>query len=108
MNWKSLLMIGLVLTAFTATSALAIEGGNARKGKHLFKKNCKSCHNAGGEGGEVTPMSKTMSQWDRYFKKKAADHPGDVFKNLKESDQKDINQFLHDSAKDSPSPATCG
>ena len=108
MNWKSLLMIGLILTAFTATSVLAIDGGNTRKGKHLYKKNCKVCHNAGGEGGELTPMTKTMSQWDRYFKKKTAKHPGNVFKNLKEKDQKDINQFLYDNAADSEHPATCG
>ncbi len=108
MNWKTLLMIGLILAAFTATSVLAIDGGNSRKGKHLFKKNCKSCHDKGGEGGEVTPMSKTMGQWDRYFKKKAKKHPGDVFTELKEKDVKDINQFLYDSAADSPAPSTCG
>ena len=108
MNWKALLMIGLILTAFTVTSAMAVEGGNARKGKHLFKKNCKSCHDAGGEGGELTPMSKTMSQWDRYFKKKAAKHPGDAIKKQNAKNLKDINQFLFNSAADSPSPATCG
>ena len=41
MNWKNLLMIGLILAAFTATSVLAVEGGNSRKGKHLYKKNLK-------------------------------------------------------------------
>ena len=108
MNWKNLLMVGLILAAFTATSVLAIDGGNSRKGKHLYKKNCKVCHNKGGEGGELTPMSKTMAQWDRYFKKKAKKHPGDVFSKTKAKDVKDINQFLYDSAADSPAPATCG
>lgn len=107
MNWKRFLLLGLILI-FTASSALAIEGGNSRKGKHLFKKNCKSCHGAGGEGGEMTPMTKTMSQWDRYFKRDADKHPGDVFKSLSEKDLKDINQFLFDKAADSPSPETCG
>lgn len=107
MNWKKLLLLGLILT-FTASSVMAIEGGNSRKGKYLFKKNCKSCHSAGGEGGEVTPMSKTMSQWDRYFKKKAAKHPGDAINNLSDQDKADINQFLFDKAADSPSPETCG
>lgn len=107
MPWKKLLLLGLIVV-FTASSALAIEGGNQRKGKHLFKKNCKSCHSAGGEGGEITPMSKTMSQWDRFFEKQADKHPGDVFKNTPEKDLKDINQFLFDKAADSPSPETCG
>ncbi len=106
MNWKKVLLASLILTAFCVSSALAIDGGNSRKGKHLFKKNCKSCHDSGGEGGDVTPMSKTMSQWDRFFDK--AKHPGDVLEKLSEKDLKDINQFLFDKAADSPSPETCG
>ena len=43
----------LSLTAFIASSALAAEGGNPRKGKHLYKKNCKSCHSADGAGGAL-------------------------------------------------------
>lgn len=106
MNWKKILLLGLILSAVTATSVLAIEGGNARKGKHLFKKNCKSCHSAGGEGGELTPMSKTMKQWDRFFHK--GKHSGEVINTVSKKDLKDINQFLFDKAADSPSPATCG
>ena len=106
MNWKKLLMIGLILSAFTASNVMAIEGGNSRKGKHLFKKSCKSCHSEGGEGGELTPMSKTMAQWDRFFEK--AEHPGDTLKSMSEKDLQDINQFLYDKAADSPSPETCG
>ncbi|WP_342672702.1 c-type cytochrome [Pelobacter seleniigenes] len=85
---------------------MAVEGGNSRKGKHLFKKNCKSCHDTGGEGGALTPLTKTMGQWDRFFEKQ--DHPGDLFKSMSEKDLKDINQFLYDHAADSPSPETCG
>lgn len=106
MNWKKLLLLALVLSAFTATNLFAVEGGNARKGKHLFKKNCKICHNNGDQGGELTPMSKTMSQWDRFFTK--GKHSGEVLNKLTEKDLKDINQFLFDKAADSPSPATCG
>lgn len=104
--WKRVLLVGLVLSAFCVSSVLAVEGGNDRKGKHLFKKECKSCHSEGGEGGDLTPMSKTMKQWDRFFEKQ--EHPGDIFKTMKEKDMKDINQFLYDKAADSPSPETCG
>jgi len=107
MNLKKVLALVLVLV-FTVSTAMAIEGGNSRKGKALFKKDCKSCHDAGGEGGELTPMAKTMKQWDRYFEKNSADHPADVFKTVSEKDLKDIQQFLYDHAKDSPAPATCG
>ncbi len=104
--WKKVLLIGLILSAFCVSSVLAVDGGNSRKGKHLYKKNCKSCHSAGAEAKDLTPMSKTMKQWDRFFEK--AEHPGDVFKKTSEKDLKDINQFLFDKAADSPSPETCG
>ncbi len=108
MKWKTVVLTTLVLAAFITTSALAVDGGNARKGKHLFKKNCKSCHSAGGEGGEIAPPSKTMAQWDRFFKKAEKKHTGDVFKKVSKRDVKDINQFLYDHAADSPTPETCG
>jgi cytochrome c5 len=45
-----------------------IEGSDS-KGKYYYKKSCKSCHGPKGNGGEVTPVSKTTRQWERYFKK---------------------------------------
>ena len=96
----------LTMAAFIATSALAAEGGNPRKGKHLYKKSCKTCHSNGGEGGEVTPMTKTQSQWDRFFKKKK--HDTTSWEKFSEQDLKDIQQFLFDHAADSPQPQTCG
>ena len=79
---------------------MAAEGGNPRKGKHLFKKTCKTCHAADGAGGEVTPMTKTQAQWDRLFDKKK--HDEDAWKGLSEQDLKDVQQFLYDHAADSP------
>jgi cytochrome c5 len=105
---KSLIksVIFLTLVTFIATSALAADGGNPRKGKHLFKKTCKTCHSSGDVGGAVTPMTKTQSQWDRLFDKKK--HGEEEWKNLSEQDLKDIQQFLFDHAADSPQPQTCG
>lgn len=104
---KTIKCLGLItLATFIATSALAGEGGNPRKGKHLFKKSCKACHSSGGEGGEVTPMTKTQKQWDRIFEKQK--HDAEAWKNLSERDLKDIQQFLYDHAADSPQPQTCG
>jgi cytochrome c5 len=99
-------LLFVTLAAFIATSAFAAEGGNPRKGKHLYKKSCKTCHSSGGEGGEVTPMTKTQAQWDRIFKKKK--HDEEAWNNLSEQDLKDIQQFLYDHAADSPQPQTCG
>lgn len=99
-------LLALAMVAIFTTSVLAVEGGNPRKGKHLYKKSCKTCHSAGDEGGELTPMSKTMKQWDRIFEKKK--HDQEAWKGLSEKDLKDINQFLFDFAADSEQPATCG
>lgn len=96
----------LTLAAFIATSVMAAEGGNPRKGKHLFKKTCKTCHSSGGEGGELTPMSKTQKQWDRVFEKNKHNEKG--WEGLSEQDLKDVQQFLFDHAADSPQPQTCG
>jgi len=105
MKLQKLLILALALT-FTATSALAVEGGNTRKGKYLFKKSCKACHSEGAEGGAVTPLSKTMAQWDRMFKK--SKHDPKAWEGLAEKDLLDINQFLFDHAADSDQPETCG
>jgi len=96
----------LLLVAFTVTSALAVEGGNPKKGKYLFKKNCKTCHTEGAEGGAVTPLSKTMAQWDKFFSDNK--HPEGVWNEFSEKDLLDINQFLFDHAVDSAQPETCG
>ena len=106
MDYRKLIMIGLVLIAFSVTSALAVDGGNPRKGKYLFKKNCKTCHTDGAEGGSVTPLKKTMAQWDIFFKDNK--HPGDAWSGFSETDLLDISQFLFDHAVDSDQPETCG
>jgi len=106
MNLRNLFLIGLLIMAFSVTSALAVEGGNSRKGKYLFKKTCKTCHVDGAEGGQLTPLSKTMSQWDRFFEKDKHDPKG--LEKLSEKDLLDINQFLFDHAVDSDQPETCG
>ena len=95
----------LAMAALVATVAFAAEGGNPKKGKHLFKKNCKECHVEGAEGKALTPLSKTQAQWDRFFEK--GEHK-DCLKGLSEQDIKDINQFLYEHAADSDQPETCG
>ncbi len=97
-----------LLVAFVATSALAVTGGNPKKGKYLYKKNCKSCHAEGAEGGNLTPLSKTMVQWDRFFERDKHAAKPEVFQGMSEQDLLDIQQFLYDHAADGPQPQTCG
>ncbi len=82
--------------------------GSDKKGKYWFKKSCKSCHGKDGDGGEVTPISKTIKQWERYFKK--GKHTGD--EKLEPTFDAEqiihIKTFLINHAADSDQPETCG
>ena len=99
-------IIAVILTL--GSTAMAAEGGNPKKGKHLYKKECKACHSANSEGPELTPMAKTMAQWDRFFTRDQHKSKPEVFKALSEQELKDIQQFLYDHAADSDQPQTCG
>lgn len=107
MNLMKVLIV-MMLVLLVSVAAFAAEGGNARKGKYLYKKNCKSCHVSGAEGGELTPLSKTQKQWDRFFNEDKHKKSPDALKGFSEQDLKDINQFLFDHAVDSDQPETCG
>lgn len=108
MNKQLLISVAISVMLLFALDAVAAEGGNPKKGKHLYKKECKVCHSANSEGSELTPMAKTMSQWDRFFEKNKHKAKPDVFKALSEKELKDIQQFLYDHAADSEQPQTCG
>ncbi len=100
--------LAILAVIAVASTAFAVEGGNPRKGKYLYKKSCKTCHVEGAEGGELVPMTKTQSQWKRFFDRdKHKDNP-EAWKGLSEGDLLDIHQYLHDHAADSDQPETCG
>lgn len=126
----SALSESLVSTA-TADQALALSSadeadkedapeikGSDSKGKYYFKKQCKSCHGKDGDGGEVTPMSKTIKQWERYFGKDIhytlKNDAGEVTKKemllevVEEEPLIHIKTFLINHAADSDQPETCG
>jgi cytochrome c5 len=104
---RNTLKLLAVLTALAVP--LAADGGSDTKGKYFFKKNCKSCHVAGTEGKEVTPLSKTQAQWKAYFAagkhKKGSEKLDSI---VKPEQIKDIQTFLTNHASDSPQPMTCG
>lgn len=102
------LLVLLLATILATSFAFAAEGGNPKKGKALFKKSCKECHSSGGAGGEISPLSKTQAQWDRYFETDNHSKNPDAIKNISPADMKDIQQFLFDHAADSDQPQTCG
>ncbi|BCS89313.1 c-type cytochrome [Pseudodesulfovibrio sediminis] len=106
MNRKIVLAVASALvTAFVFSMAFAAGGeGNARKGKFLYRKNCRSCH--GKTASDLSPATKTQAEWEALFADKAKIKcSGDW--TIKEKDLIDIYSYLHGYAKDSPSPAKC-
>lgn len=103
MKKATLIITGLMIVAFTVTSALAAidKPDNYKKGKYLYKKNCKSCHTK-------SASDKTMAQWERIYKK--GEHKGgqEAWEKLDKDDMHRIFYYLYDHAKDSAQPETCG
>ena len=89
--------------------SMAADKGNGRKGKYLFRKNCRSCHVDGGSAVALSPVSKTQAQWIDVFKSEnsAKLACADEFGKRSEKDLLDIFTYMHDHAFDSPSPAKC-
>ena len=85
----------------------AFEQGNERKGKYLFRKNCRSCHQEGQSATPLNPTSKTQAQWERAFQRFERLECADEWKPLSEAERNDILTYLYNHAFDSPSPATC-
>ena len=90
------------------SEVMILAGGDDKKGKYLFKKNCKKCHTEDGEGGELTPVTNIMEAWEEIFSEDV--HFGEeIFsETFKEKDLKIIEKFLIKYAADSEQPMTCG
>ena len=107
-NGFKIVIVALGLGAFIAAAAAGATGSET-KGKYFFKKNCKTCHVKGKEGGEVTPLTKTQAQWKAYFS--AGKHnkgKEEITKYLSAEQKLDVETFLVGHASDSPQPETCG
>ncbi len=103
------LILGIVLFLTSVGLVFAYGDGNYRKGKYLFRKNCRACHTEAGQAKELSPLSKTMAEWEQAFKPEtAAGYPcKDEWAKLSESDLNDIYTYLYKHAADSATPAKC-
>lgn len=87
--------------------ALALDGkGNFRKGKYLFRKNCRACHAPGKSAKELSPISLTQAQWKAAFTKNTFPCKA-KWPKLSDKDLNDIYTYMYKHAKDSPTPAKC-
>ncbi len=104
------LSIAAIIMAFLFVSigiTMAGEKGNARKGKYLFRKTCRTCHLEGGSAKELSPVSKTQAEWQVIFDSIGKLECKDEWAKLSEKDNLDIYEHLYGHAFDSPSPAKC-
>lgn len=81
--------------------------GNERKGKYLYRKNCRTCHD-GSSAKDLSANSKTQAQWKRTFERHERLQCKDEWKKLSQDNLIDIFTYLYNHAYDSPQPATCG
>ncbi len=105
-----LAVVGVAVAA--AGIGLEAKGPNPYHGRTVYKATCKQCHRKGGEAANQTPMSKTIAQWESFFKskvqgcaKKVEEKTG---KPLSAEDIADMKFFLVSHAADSDQPETCG
>lgn len=103
------ILLTAAMLAATVSVVMAYGDGNYRKGKYLFRKNCRVCHTEGAKAKELSPVSKTMDEWVQAFKaEKVATYPcKDEWGKLADQDLNDIYTYLHKHAKDSPTPLKC-
>lgn len=100
----SLFAACVTMFALVCSIGFALEG-NTRKGKFLYRKNCRTCH--GVSASDLSPLSKTQAEW-KTFAEAYVDIPcSKDWSELGEADRKDIFAYLYSFAKDSPTPAKC-
>ncbi len=100
---------GAFAAALTFTAAVALAAGSENKGKFNFKKTCKPCHGKNAPAGEITPLTKTQEQWQRYFKTGTHNKGSEKLNTILTPEQLvDVQTFLYNHAADSPQPETCG
>ena len=99
----------IILFFLTASAGLTLAGskGNARKGKYLFRKNCRTCHVDGGSAKALSPIDKTQAKWEEIFKNIDKLPCKDKWGKLSEKDMRDMYAQLWGHAFDSPSPEKC-
>jgi cytochrome c5 len=102
-------LLAAVLVIGLSISAIAASKGNEGKGRYYFRQTCKNCHTKGAIGGEVTPLSKNMDQWRKYFAAGKHNHGKEPLTTVMGAEQlMDAQTFLVNHAADSLQPETCG
>jgi mono/diheme cytochrome c family protein len=111
MNRKCILILFTIVFSFCFIGlSMAGQKANARKGKYLFRKNCRACHQPGGKAQEMGPFNKKIKEWESIFApgKYKEFKCNSEWEKLSEQDLRDMLQYLLDGAADSKVPRGCG
>lgn len=108
----SIISVTLLIAVVFTSPAFAELNGNEKKGKFLYRKIYKTCHERGvvdTKKPPVNPDAKTKAQWERLYNKRDFSEMGCPEEWAKLSDEEILNIFtyLQTYAADSPTPAKC-
>ena len=90
--------------------SIAGERGNARKGKYIFRSNCRPCHRAGGKARPMGPYQRKIKEWESIFAKDKYKEfkCKNAWEKLSQQELLDMLQYMRDGAIDSKVPRGCG
>ncbi len=113
-DWKKglIVAVSVLLAASFVAPVAAMDQGNKRKGKYIYRKVYKACHERGAVASEkpaLNPDAKTQAEWTQIFESKDYTEFGcdQEFAALAQDDLVDIYTYLHAHAADSPTPLKC-
>ena len=108
---KGILVIVTLIFSFCSIglSLAQDKAANARRGKALFRQNCRACH-SGDKAQELGPYQKKIKEWEAVFAKdKYKEYKcRSEWEKLSEQDLLDMLKYLRDGAADSKVPRGCG
>lgn len=95
----------VIMFVLFVNMGFSLDNGNTRKGKFLYRKNCRTCH--GATASDLSPLSKTQAEWKALSEGYEKITCAADWSNLNEAERLDIFAYLYTFAKDSPTPAKC-
>ena len=102
-----LALAGVLMSLGIASANLKFTpDGNDRKGKYLYRKSCRACHD-GGQAASLSPSSKIQADWQKSFAGYEKFACKDDWNKQSQTDLNDIYSYMYNHAYDSPNPATC-
>lgn len=110
-----IMSVTAIIIATQIGIALAMLDGNPRKGRFLYRQECRPCHmdNPIHEMKEyhaeyMGPDSKRQAEWLEVLENKEQLPCFEHWKDVSQADLNDIFTYLHGGAADSPTPERCG